>query len=126
MPPSLAHGKICYLIIPAKDMKTSSGFYENVFGWNIRRRENGEVSFDDGVGEVSGMWVEGEKPVDAGFVHIMVDDAERTCKLIPQSGGVVLRQPDLEARDITAHFLDPAGNMFSIYEEKSLKKRGGA
>jgi predicted enzyme related to lactoylglutathione lyase len=50
MPPTLAPGKICYLQIPAVDVERSVGFYETVFGWNIRRRSNGEVAFDDTVG----------------------------------------------------------------------------
>jgi predicted enzyme related to lactoylglutathione lyase len=59
MPPTLAHGKICYLEIPAVDVPRSIDFYRSVFGWKIRRRGNGSMAFDDGAGEVSGSWVTG-------------------------------------------------------------------
>ncbi|MBA2794725.1 MAG: hypothetical protein H0U32_12150 [Thermoleophilaceae bacterium] len=57
MPPTLANGKICYLEIPAADVQRSGQFYEEVFGWGIRRSGEGGVAFDDTTGEVSGMWV---------------------------------------------------------------------
>ena len=63
MPATLAPGKICYLEIPALDVERSVGFYETVFGWTIRRRNDGEVKFDDTVGEVSGTWVTGRAGV---------------------------------------------------------------
>ncbi len=55
--PTFGHGKICYIVIPALDISVSSSFYEKVFNWHIRRRPDGTVSFDDGVGEVSGTWI---------------------------------------------------------------------
>ena len=62
MPPTLGPGKICYIQIPADDVGRSVRFYETVFSWSIRRRSNGEVAFDDTVGEVSGTWVTGRPP----------------------------------------------------------------
>jgi predicted enzyme related to lactoylglutathione lyase len=59
MPPTLANGKICYLEIPAIDVRRSAEFYEKVFGWRIRRRGDGSMAFDDTTGEVSGTWVVG-------------------------------------------------------------------
>jgi predicted enzyme related to lactoylglutathione lyase len=37
-PPTLHSGKLCYLEIPALDVRKSAAFYERVFGWNIRLR----------------------------------------------------------------------------------------
>lgn len=59
MPPTLANGKICYLEIPAIDVRCSVEFYQAVFGWKVRRRGDGSTAFDDAVGEVSGTWVTG-------------------------------------------------------------------
>ena len=42
MPPTLAHGKICYIEMP--DMARSADFYKRVFGWNIRPRGDGHTS----------------------------------------------------------------------------------
>src|SRR4029450_9302269 len=89
MPPTLAPGKICYLQIPAVDVERSVGFYETVFGWNIRRRSNGEVAFDDTVGEVSGTWVTGRPPSsEPGLVvYVMVESVAETLEKIREAGG---------------------------------------
>ena len=62
MPPTLANGKICYIQIPATDVARSADFYRRSFGWNVRRRSDGEIAFDDTAGEVSGAWVLGRPP----------------------------------------------------------------
>lgn len=59
--PTFGNGKICYLEIPAIDIPGSANFYETVFGWKIRINNEGTLSFDDTIGEVSGMWVVGPK-----------------------------------------------------------------
>jgi len=90
--PTLGNGKICYLEIPAIDIQTSASFYSNAFGWKLRRRGDGATAFDDGVGEVSGMWVLDKKPMtEAGIIiSIMIDDAEATKKLIIENGGKII------------------------------------
>jgi hypothetical protein len=60
--PTIAPGKISYIQIPALDVDRSAAFYETVFRWNIRRWGDGEVAFDDTVGEVSGTWITGRPP----------------------------------------------------------------
>src|SRR6185436_18709910 len=62
MSPTYGNGKICYLEIPASEVRASAAFYEAVFGWKTRKRGDGAVAFDDGVGEVSGTWVLGRPP----------------------------------------------------------------
>ena len=53
--PTYGNGKICHLEIPALDIDASVSFYREVFGWSIRYSGDGSISFDDAVGEVSGM-----------------------------------------------------------------------
>src|SRR2546421_630896 len=52
----LPRPRLCYLEIPAVDIRQSVAFYENVFGWNIRGRDSTRPSFDDATGYVSGAW----------------------------------------------------------------------
>src|SRR5216684_1031630 len=84
MPPSLANGKICYIEMPATDVRRSAEFYEKVFGWNIRKRGDGSIAFDDTVGQVSGTWVRGRPPSDAPglLVYIMVDSVAATMEAV--------------------------------------------
>src|SRR5205807_8604670 len=91
MPPTFGNGKICYIEIPATDVARSAEFYSNIFGWNVRRRDDGSTAFDDGVGEVSGTWVAGREPATFPnpVVHIMVDDINRTIETILASGGEI-------------------------------------
>jgi predicted enzyme related to lactoylglutathione lyase len=55
-------------------VKSHDQFYQQVFGWHIRQRNDGSTAFDDTTGEVSGTWVLGRPPsTDPGLVvYIMV------------------------------------------------------
>ena len=64
MPPTRANGKICYIEMPATDIARSAEFYKKVFGWNLRKRGDGNIAFDDTIGEVSGTWVLGRTPTE--------------------------------------------------------------
>jgi predicted enzyme related to lactoylglutathione lyase len=125
MPPTFGNGKICYIVIPAADITVSSDFYAKVFGWSVRRRDDGSVAFDDGVGEVSGTWVAGLPPATKPglMIHIMVDDAEATIELIKARGGKIVQPIGADHPEITAHFTDPAGNVLGIYQHRGSKAK---
>jgi predicted enzyme related to lactoylglutathione lyase len=115
--PTMGNGKICYIEIPALDIQLSATFYEKTFGWQLRKNDDGSISFDDAVGEVSGMWVTGRKiSTEPGIiVSIMVDNIEDTVSGISNNGGNILQTSNPNASERTAIFTDPAGNIFSIY-----------
>lgn len=119
MPPTLSNGKICYVEIPAADVARSMAFYEKVFGWQTRRRGDGSIAFDDSVGEVSGTWVTGRAPsAQAGvLIYIMVDSVAATIETIKANGGEIVQPIGADAPEITARFLDPAGNIFGLYQQ---------
>ena|SRR5947209_18697940 len=121
MPPTLGHGKICYLQIPTTDVARSAEFYQRVFGWKIRDRGDGHLAFDDGVGEVSGEWVLNRTPAEKPgvLVHIWVDSVAATLKLVVAEGGQVVNPIGVDPGEVTAHFRDPAGNVFGLYQEPS-------
>jgi predicted enzyme related to lactoylglutathione lyase len=117
--PTFGNGKICYLEIPSRDANESAAFYQNVFDWNIRVRSNGEVSFDDAVGQVSGTWVIGAQPSvkPSLIIHIMVFDIHKTMQLITANGGKITEDIGRHLPEVTARFADPTGNVFSIYQQ---------
>ena len=119
MPPTLGNGKICYIQIPATEIARSARFYQNVFGWGIRRRDNGSTAFDDGVGEVSGEWVTGRSPsTEPGLLfYIMVDSVSETIDAIIAHGGEIVQPVGGDAPELTARFRDPGGNIIGIYQE---------
>src|SRR5258708_12826017 len=90
--PTMANGKICYIEMPATDIARSSAFYESVFRWKIRRRGDGSIAFDDGVGQVSGTWVTGRPPSPQPglLIYIMMDSVEAPmAKILPHLGEIV-------------------------------------
>jgi len=109
MPPTLANGKICYIEMPAADIARSFDFYQRVFGWNIRKRKDGSVAFDDCTGEVSGTWVLDRSPAsEPGLLfYIMVDSVAATWDQIVAQGGEIVQPIGVDAPEITARFRDP-------------------
>ncbi len=120
MAPTLGNGKICYVEIPATDIARSADFYQRVFGWSVRQRADGSVTFDDGVGQVSGAWVLGRPPsaTPGLMVYIMVDSAAATLDLIVQNGGEIVQPIGADAPEITARFRDPGANVIGIYQHR--------
>jgi predicted enzyme related to lactoylglutathione lyase len=119
MAPTFANGKICYIEMPATDIPRSSDFYKQVFGWNIRERGDGSVSFDDATNEVSGAWVLGRPPsAQPGFLfYIMVDSVAAALEAVVAHGGEIVQPIGADAPEITARFRDPAGNVIGLYQQ---------
>lgn len=117
--PTFANGKICYIELPSRDIKESSSFYNKIFGWEIRTRDDGSVAFDDAVNEVSGTWRTDRKPsTELGLlIHIMVDDIEATIKAVIANGGKIVQPVGMEAPEITARFNYPTGNVLGLFQQ---------
>ena len=117
--PTYGNGKICYVEIPANDINQSAAFYKAVFGWQIRTRGDGNVAFDDAVGEVSGTWVVGRKaaPEPGLLIYIMVDSVVATVDSVIANGGKIVQPIGTDAPEITARFADPAGNVIGLYQQ---------
>jgi predicted enzyme related to lactoylglutathione lyase len=119
MAPTLRNGKICYLEIPAVNIRKSADFYAGVFGWRLRQRGDGSIAFDDTPGEVSGTWVVGRPPSSQPglLVYIMVDSVAATIDAVLAHGGELVQPIGADAPEITARFRDPAGNVMGLYQE---------
>jgi len=117
--PSLANGKVCYIEMPAIDINASARFYQEVFGWHIRQRGDGSTAFDDTVGEVSGTWVLGRRAAtEPGLlIYIMVDSVAATVDTVIANGGKIVQPIGMDAPEITARFIDPAGNVLGLYQQ---------
>lgn len=120
--PDFANGKICYIDFPARNARVSADFYHKVFGWKIRTRGDGSLSFDDGVNQVSGTWSVGRPPSSTPgmIVYVMVNDIHATVDAVIANGGEITRPVDPASREITALFRDPGGNIVGLYKEPTL------
>ena len=118
--PTFANGKICYIELPSADITRSAEFYERVFGWNIRKRGDGSISFDDAIGEVSGTWVLGRPPasIPGLLFYVMVDGVAATLDAIVANGGEIAQPIGADAPEITARFRDPAGNVIGLFQQR--------
>ena len=117
--PTPSNGKICYIELPASDIRRSADFYSAVFGWKIRQHGDGSTAFDDTTGQVSGTWVLGRSPsTNPGLlVYIMVDSVAATLDAITANGGEIVQQIGADAPEITARFRDPGGNVLGLYQQ---------
>jgi predicted enzyme related to lactoylglutathione lyase len=113
------NGKICYIEIPAVDIRRSADFYANVFGWRLRQRGDGHTAFDDATGEVSGTWVLGRPPSSQPglLIYIMVDSVAATIDAVLAHGGELVQPIGADAPEVTARFRDPGGNVIGLYQE---------
>jgi uncharacterized protein len=119
MPPTLTNGKICYIEMPAVDIRRSADFYGEVFGWRIRQRGDGATAFDDTTGEVSDTWVVG-RPASSEpglLIYIMVDSVAAAIDAVIAHGGELVQPIGADAPEITARFRDPGGNVIGLYQE---------
>jgi uncharacterized protein len=118
MPQTNPHGKICYVEIPAVDVRRSSEFYAKVFGWQLRTRGDGSVAFDDATGAVSGTWVVGRPPSTTPglMIYIWCDSVAATVEAVVAQGGEIVQAIGVDAPEITARFRDPGGNVVGLYE----------
>ena len=125
MTPTLGNGKICCIEMPASDVQHSAEFYEKVFGWQIRKRGDGAIAFDDGVGQVSGTWVTNRTPsaTPGLLIYIMVDDVAAAIESVIGHGGELVQPVGADAPEITARFRDPGGNVIGLYQQR-LKDEG--
>jgi uncharacterized protein len=119
----MSNGQICYIEIPAVDAGASAKFYETVFGWNIRKRGDGQLSFDDTTGAVSGTWEVGRPPArePSMVTYIMVDSIEATLDKVVATGGqrATPLTPTGPGGGAYATFFDPAGNQVGLYQQGS-------
>lgn len=118
--PTPGNGKICYVEIPAINIKESSVFYQTVFSWKIRTRGDGSIAFDDGIGEVSGTWLLGRKAAtEQGLImSIMVDNVAETIEVLQANGSKIVNRIPMGSDQFIAWFEDPAGNVISIYQHR--------
>ena len=126
MAPTLENGKVCYIEMPATDIRRSADFYQEVFGWRVRQRGDGQTAFDDTTGEVSGAWVRGRVPAaEPGLlVYIMVDNVRTTIDAIIARGCEIVQHVGVDAPEITARFRDPGGNVIGLYQQPNDSANG--
>lgn len=99
---SVEFGEICWVELAATDPEKSFEFYSALFGWEIAEGESFDSETPDyvhftkqgynigGMMATSGM---GQNMAQCWNIYVRVKDADHTCSLIEQHGGVVEHGP---------------------------------
>ncbi len=114
--PTLRHGKICHIELPATDPRAAAAFYERVFGWNVRR-DGRALVFDDATAEVSGHWVPHRRLSEPGLLfYLWVDDVAAAIERVVDEGCQLLQPIGGDPGEVTARFRDPGGNVAGLHQ----------
>jgi predicted enzyme related to lactoylglutathione lyase len=110
----LAHGQLCYLQIPALDIRLSADFYATIFGWQTDPANSGFEAPG-----LIGQWVDDRTASpDAGpLAWINVEGIDDTLSLAGANGGQVVDPPSLDGGErwlATIH--DPGGNTIGLVQ----------
>jgi uncharacterized protein len=113
------HGGLSYLQIPAIDIRHSAEFYENVLGWRIEHREDGDIRFSDPSGHLIGRWIPGRKVARSSRLtpYFYVNRIDEAVVQVVAHGGEVVKAPYAEGGLFIATVRDPAGNFIGIWQD---------
>lgn len=115
---------IVHFEIPANDVEKLAGFYRSLFGWKVERSP-GPMEYwlietaPEGQG-VNGGMMRREAQEQVVTNYISVESVEDFSRKVAQLGGkVVMPKQEVPEMGYFAICLDPEGNCFGIWEEKS-------
>ena len=121
----MSKSSICYLEIPAPDIKKASTFYASVFDWNVRESDLSDVAysmFDTGEEGALCGGLDSSKPVQKGGIifYIKVGNMDAVLAAIKNEGGsVVTGKEDIGGGyGFSAVFEDPNGNHVGLWSDK--------
>ena len=118
--------------IPVGDMERAGKFYEEIFGWEVRKvqgsggdfhsvrtvpvNEDGDPSIPGGIN--GGLYLRGTDGLETPFLEIRVDSIDSIVERIVVAGGMVVkdRSPILDIA-FFAVVKDTEGNLIGLWED---------
>jgi predicted enzyme related to lactoylglutathione lyase len=119
----MANHKIIHVELAAKDRKTLSAFYNNVFGWQLQHFDDmNYTTFDPGDGVRGGF-----SPITEGIpagtttVYIETEDINASLDEVEKAGGTILmKETEIPNTGKFGMFRDPQGNMVGLFKRYPL------
>ncbi|WP_017539873.1 VOC family protein [Nocardiopsis halophila] len=118
-------GSPCWVDLGAPDPQAASDFYRAVLGWRTRSAgpDAGGYAFftseDRTVAALGPLTEEGAR--SAWTVHFCVPDAEAAAAAVEKAGGAVRVAPmDVMGLGVLAHFTDPQGGRFAVWQSQDF------
>ncbi|MEA1993624.1 MAG: VOC family protein [Euryarchaeota archaeon] len=116
-----------WIEIRTGDIEKTAEFYEEVFGWEVVRKETADGSeywIFDTCAEPrmenirrGAIWQRPTEPPRI-VVYIVVEDIEEVLGKVKEKGGRVVTPKKQEGSFYKAYFADPGGNMVGLWEEQ--------
>ncbi len=108
--------------IPVDDVARAQAFYKKVFGWRYETYEAFEgysgVLTSDEEGALNGGMMAREMPNQTLVFYINVDSLDATLDTLRDAGGeIVAEKMPVPGMGWMAHFRDPEGNVFGLWQE---------
>jgi uncharacterized protein len=111
--------KIVHVELSAKDRKSLSKFYADVFGWEMEHDDDmNYTTFKAGDGVAGGFNpVTEESPAGTVTIYIETDDVTASLKDVQKAGGAVLiPEAEIPGQGKFGLFRDPQGNMIGLFK----------
>lgn len=115
------HEKINYIELPASDFEGTKTFFGAVFGWQMETYGSDYLAFSD-VGIDGGFYrSDNRMRADAGSALVIFysADLEGTMSKIESAGGIVTRPTFDFPGGRRFHFLDPNGNEYAVWSDRT-------
>lgn len=112
---------IQYFEIPVDDFGKGLKFYEDVFGWDLKKMPDFDYAqvYAEGDGIDGGICPRAEKREPGRpLMYITVDDITEHLKIIEANGGQTLTpRTAIPGAGFFGIFSDPSGNWFGLWEQ---------
>ena len=108
-------GKLDYLEIPGRELKSLKAFYSQAFGWRFVDYGPTYAAFDEGI--EGGFQGDPDESQAAPLPVLYAHDLEAMQAKVLAAGGAVLRPIFAFPGGRRFHFRDPAGNELAVWSE---------
>jgi predicted enzyme related to lactoylglutathione lyase len=116
-----------WIEIRTRDTEKAADFFEELFGWEVVRRETADGSdcriFDTGDEPRAenlrrgALWLRPGGAALGVVVYVVVEDIDAVLGRVVALGGEVVVPKTPEAAAFKAYFRDPDGNLFGLWQE---------
>ena len=113
------HEKINYIELPARDLKKTKLFFEEVFGWSFEDFGENYTAFSGG--GLDGGFFKSDvfSSTDKGGVLVVFysQDLEETMSKIKKAGGEIIKSIFSFPGGRRFHFAEPSGNELAVWSD---------
>ncbi|MBT8380650.1 MAG: VOC family protein [Ignavibacteria bacterium] len=115
MPNSL----IAHVEIPSTDLRRSSDFFKNIFGWDFKPFGNGYLLYNNHQGIMAGLRkVDKIVSGDCTVFHVTVSSVDESLEKAKKNGGhIKTGKTTIPAMGWYALITDPDGNTIGVYQK---------